>query len=243
VTGRPDRDEPAPRRDEGFLGRWSRLKRTTRPRGDPPPEDRAHSPAAAAVSERAGSGPGPGVQRPRLPGGVPAAVEAPPPSSALSAPETGLDLPPLETLGSHSDFRPFLAPEVSPDLRREALRRLFHLPELNVRDGLTDYWEDYTTFEPLGDLIPHEMRASLEREARRLAEAALDASGGPGPGVSPGARAVAAGTPGEGEGAARDAVAPQRALAGHSGRTGGVPDDTAGVAGGTEPASAGHRGA
>lgn len=86
-----------------------------------------------------------------------------------------VELPPLESLDAHSDFRPFLAPEVSPDLRRQALRKLFHLPEFNVRDGLTDYWEDYTRFEPLGDLVPHEMQAAMEREVRRLAEAAGEA--------------------------------------------------------------------
>ena len=37
-------------------------------------------------------------------------------------------------------------------------------------DGLDDYAEDYTRFEPLGDLVTHEMRRVLERARKALEE-------------------------------------------------------------------------
>jgi hypothetical protein len=153
-------------------------------------------------------------------------------------PGVSLELPPLESLGTHSDFRPFLSPEVSPDLRRQALRRLFHLPEFNVRDGLTDYWEDYTRFEPLGDLLPHEMRAALEREARRLAEAAVDTgSGSPGR-QAPGDGGVAAAG---GEPVPAGAVAPGVPWAAQPERSGPTVG-SADAGGPQDPASAEARG-
>ncbi len=79
-------------------------------------------------------------------------------------------LPPLESLDENSDYRGFLAPEVSEELHRLALRKLFHSSRFQVLDGLNDYDEDYTSFAPLGDLITHEMRRKMEAEAKRLAE-------------------------------------------------------------------------
>ena len=45
-----------------------------------------------------------------------------------------------------------IAMSVSDELRRSALRKLFGLPRFNFCDGLDDYAEDFTRFEPLGDL-------------------------------------------------------------------------------------------
>jgi hypothetical protein len=79
-------------------------------------------------------------------------------------------MPPLESLDEHSDYRGFLSPKVSEELRRSALRKLFRQARFNVCDGLDDYAEDFTSFQPLGDVVTQEMRRLLERERVKLAE-------------------------------------------------------------------------
>lgn len=139
--------EEAPE-DEDFFGRWSRRKHEAR-QVEPPPD---------AGGERAD---GPAVR-----GG------SEPPAELSDA-----DMPPLETLGEDSDYSGFLSSGVSDDLRKLALRKLFHLPSFNIRDGLDDYDEDFRFFEPLGDVITADMRHQMEREAERAKQmAAQDSS-------------------------------------------------------------------
>ena len=59
-----------------------------------------------------------------------------------------------------------------------ALRKLFHLPQFNFRDGLDDYAEDYTNFEPLGDIITADMRHRMERELKALKDRLQTETGG-----------------------------------------------------------------
>lgn len=94
--------------------------------------------------------------------------------------KTDADMPPIEQLTEESDFSDFLSPKVSEALRKQALRKLFHMPSMNIVDGLDDYAEDYTSFAPLGDIIPQEMKRMLDREkakaeARAAAEAEAEA--------------------------------------------------------------------
>ncbi len=76
---------------------------------------------------------------------------------------TDADMPALEGLDAHSDYSGFLSPGVSERLRRRALRKLFHLAQFNVHDGLDDYAEDYTNFAPLGDVLTADLRLQKER--------------------------------------------------------------------------------
>lgn len=80
------------------------------------------------------------------------------------------DMPPISALDENSDYSGFLSERVSETLRRQALRKLFHSPLLNVCDGLDDYAEDFTSFAALGDIITADMRHQValaeEREAR-----------------------------------------------------------------------------
>lgn len=88
---------------------------------------------------------------------------------------TDEDMPALETLHAESDYSGFFNKGVSPELRKKALQHLFRMPKFNIRDGLNDYDEDYTYFEPLGDTITSDMRwhaARKEREAREAEELA-----------------------------------------------------------------------
>ncbi len=80
------------------------------------------------------------------------------------------DMPPINTLNSDSDFSGFMSSGVSDELRNLALRKLFKAPSFNIRDGLDEYDEDYTTFEKLGDLITCDMKHQIEMEAKKKLE-------------------------------------------------------------------------
>ncbi len=92
---------------------------------------------------------------------------AEPAHTALPA-STDSEMPPLESLNETSDYSLFFSPQVSPELRRQALQKLFHSPGFKSGDGLSDYSEDYTCFEPMGELITQEWRHRRQVEAARL---------------------------------------------------------------------------
>jgi len=134
---------------EEFLTRWSRRKSLAR-EGVELPEP---------VDEVAGDSEPP-------PGGAGRGNEDNPP---IAAPELPPELPPIESLGEDSDYSAFLASDVPADLQRKALRKLFQSPKFNVRDGLDDYDLDFSSPEPLGDIVTAEMRHRLRAELERLA--------------------------------------------------------------------------
>jgi len=98
--------------------------------------------------------------------------------TALSEPEdtepllTDDDMPAIPTLTAKSDLSAFFNQGVSAGLRRAALRHVFQLPVYNERDGLNDYDDDFTRFEPLGDTITSDMKWHKERKEREAEEAA-----------------------------------------------------------------------
>ena len=81
------------------------------------------------------------------------------------------DMEPVEELTENSDFSKFMSPGVSDELRNLALRKMFQAPSFNIRDGLDEYDEDYTSFEKLGDIVTADMRHQMEMEAKRKLEA------------------------------------------------------------------------
>jgi hypothetical protein len=97
------------------------------------------------------------------------------PIPAEEAPETtpltDADMPDIDTLAEDSDFTAFMSPGVSDKLRNLALRKLFQAPVFNIRDGLDEYDEDYTSFEKLGDIITCDMKHQVEVQERKLREA------------------------------------------------------------------------
>lgn len=129
---------------EDFINRWARRKAEATARAG----EETESAVPATVEESAPD-------------------EVPPPSEPL----TDDDMPAIETLGEDADVSGFLSPGVSDDLRRAALRKLFHGPKFNICDGLDDYCGDYTKFEPLGDIITADMRFQMQRALERLADA------------------------------------------------------------------------
>jgi hypothetical protein len=179
---------------EGFLGRWSRRKREAHL------PDEVQPPAASSLPEppsgrqaTPADAPGPG-QPPSGRQATPA--EAPGSDEPRTAPQgaqpeasgsgekllTDADMPPLETLDEGSDWSGFLSPGVSQALRKAALRRLFHLPSYNIRDGLNDYDDDFTSFATLGDTVTADMRFHRERElAEERMRAGAEDDGARGP--------------------------------------------------------------
>jgi len=84
---------------------------------------------------------------------------------------TDADMPDIDSLVEDSDFTGFMSPGVSDELRNLALRKLFHAPVFNIRDGLDEYDEDYTTFEKLGDIVTCDMKHQIEVQERKRREA------------------------------------------------------------------------
>ena len=109
---------------DGFLGRWSRRKL----------DERAGLPLEEPV--------------PVVPAPPPAAVAAPvaDPPATEPAPLTLAD---AQSLTLQSDFSPFIARGVAPDVKNAALKTLFTDPHFNVMDGLDIYIDDYTQPSPL----------------------------------------------------------------------------------------------
>jgi hypothetical protein len=132
---------------ESLYGRWSRRKQRQRaglPVSEPEPAAGADSAPAPRSEPRVGE---------------------PPPEAQPEL--TDDDMPDLDTLGEDDDYSPFLSPGVSEKLRAKALRKLFMSSQFNVLDGLNDYDDDFTTFEPLGDIITSDMRHRMEMEAEK----------------------------------------------------------------------------
>ncbi len=132
--------DPSAAPDEGFLSRWSRRKRAA-------PEPSSHSDARADEND---------IAKVSTKDIVENANE-----------KTDADMPPIESLDENSDYSQFLSPKVSQTLRSVALRKLFSAAGFNIRDGLDDYDEDFTSFEPLGNTITADMRYHMEREKEK----------------------------------------------------------------------------
>ncbi len=58
-------------------------------------------------------------------------------------------LPSIESLTPQSDFSAFMAPDISPELRNQAMKKLFTDPHYNVMDRLDIYIDDYNKPDPL----------------------------------------------------------------------------------------------
>ena len=125
---------------ESVLRRWSRRKLEARNDEIPKP--------AAEVSE-ASAEPADADDKPLL---------------------TDADMPPLDSLTEESDFSPFMSKGVSDELRNLALRKLFRSSVFNIRDGLDEYDDDFTTFEKLGDIVTADMKHQIEMQQQKLRE-------------------------------------------------------------------------
>ncbi len=88
----------------------------------------------------------------------------------VEPPLTDEDMPAIESLTESSDYSGFLSPQVSDELRRVALRKLFNAAVFNQRDGLDDYDDDFTSFAKLGDIITSDMQHQIDLAKEKLKE-------------------------------------------------------------------------
>ena len=120
----------------GFLGRWARRKADAR-EGKTLSEPPAQAPSTAVAPNTAQ-------------GQAQALREVPPPEPQ----EPGQTVPALtledaRALTPESNFSPFMARQVSPEVRNAAMKKLFADPHFNVMDGLDTYIDDYSLPDPL----------------------------------------------------------------------------------------------
>jgi hypothetical protein len=136
-------DEPA-----GFLGRWSRRKvdiakgkTLEEPVVATPPATDGKVPAAPAAQSQAPQEP------------LANALENPPEQKSLT-------LADARQLTKDSDFKPFMAGDVTPDVRNAAMKQLFTDPHFNVMDGLDTYIDDYSRSEPIPESMLRQMTSA-----------------------------------------------------------------------------------
>jgi ferredoxin len=148
--------------NEGFLSRWSRRKQES-----PEEQSEALEPTTELLTEsNTRRSPDDRIlnsPQSELESGASPNNEVPPPL-------TDEDMPDLEKMDQHSDYSGFMSSKVSDGLRKLALRKLFQGDDFNIRDGLDEYDDDYTKFEPLGDIVTSDMKHMIEVEARRELE-------------------------------------------------------------------------
>jgi hypothetical protein len=122
---------------EGFLQRWSRRK--VQGEAAPPEEPRPPKAEPPQVVPAAGSKP------PELP----VAADANPDAAAQQAEAPPLTLEDTRSLTPESDFKPFMARSVAPEVRNAAMKKLFADPHFNVMDRMDVYIDDYSNPAPL----------------------------------------------------------------------------------------------
>ena len=172
---------------EGFLARWSQRKQDLaagRPLAEPAPPP---------VAPRAGA------QGPATPvAGMPPAVVQQCSDSTVASPAAPADAPAppvladVQRLTPESDFRPFLARSVAPEVRNAAMKKLFADPHFNIMDRLDTYIDDYSLPDPMPESMLRQLVSgkflNLFQEQPPEAGAGDDANG-------PAGQSVASSTP------------------------------------------------
>ena len=131
----------------GFLGRWARRK-TDVLQGKPLQEPAIAEAPAAAAAGVAGASPSVPPQ---------AASDSQRAPDAAQPAEQILSLEDVKTLTQDSDFKPFMARNVGPDVRNAAMKKLFADPQFNVMDGLDIYIDDYSKSDPIPESMLRKM--------------------------------------------------------------------------------------
>lgn len=124
----------------GFLSRWARRKTDVlhgRPMDEPAVLPVAPVNSAVPALAHTGSGAVPETQTP--------------------APEKLLSLDDVKLLTQESDFTPFMARSVGPEVRNAAMKKLFTDPHYNVMDGLDIYIGDYSIADPIPESMLRQM--------------------------------------------------------------------------------------
>jgi len=145
---------------EGFLGRWSQRKQAQRA------GKALDEPATQSVSVVVDAS---STNHPTL-GPHPVPVKAPPDADPINqggaagpaspAQVAPLSLDDVQRLTTESDFKPFVARGVSPEVRNAAMKKLFTDPHYNVMDRLDIYIDDYSQPDPLPQSMLRQMASA-----------------------------------------------------------------------------------
>jgi hypothetical protein len=144
----------------GFLGRWARRKADAL-QGSPLDEPVAPVKTGAVPGTEAELAPP--VQAEMMP------VAAPSPGNAGGADaanprelpkKPALSLDDVKLLTKDSDFKPFMASDVGPEVRNAAMKKLFADPHFNVMDGLDIYIDDYSKSDPIPESMLRQMASA-----------------------------------------------------------------------------------
>ena len=179
------REAMSDEQSDGFLGRWSRRKvqaRTGQPLAEPsvPPVAAVPAPAPAVDDLEVFESNRPPAPADNAQAAINNEVEEPAPT-----------LDDVKALTIDSDFQPFVARSVAPEVRNAAFKKLFADPHFNVMDGLDIYIDDYTQPDPLPASMLKQMASA---KFLRLVEDEPEVpAGAPPAGAQPGAEGSADG--------------------------------------------------
>jgi hypothetical protein len=123
---------------EGFFSRWSRRKEAVR-EGKAVEAEPVEIPPAAPFA----------VTAPAAAPSAAAVAPMPEPAAPVAERPPAPTLEDVQSLTPGADFSRFVAPEVAPDVKNAALRKLFADPHFNRMDGLDVYIDDYGKPDPL----------------------------------------------------------------------------------------------
>lgn len=137
----------------GFLSRWARRKADVR---QGKPLDEPALVAKPVPIAGAGAAPAPPGSTEPVPAGAPSSG-----TGAAEQPETKtLSLDDVRLLTQDSDFKPFMAGKVGPEVRNAAMKKLFADPHFNVMDGLDIYIDDYSKSDPIPESMLRQMSSA-----------------------------------------------------------------------------------
>jgi hypothetical protein len=162
---------------DGFLGRWSKRKLEVKEGKTVEPEPAAQPAPPPQVISEGELGEQPLPQAGATERAVPAAAEQPPPT-----------LEDVKALTADSDFTRFAAPDVAPEVKNAALKKLFSDPHYNIMDRLDVYIDDYSQPDPMPQSMVRQLASvkflglfatEEEQEQAQAARQARDVSNNP----------------------------------------------------------------
>ena len=137
--------KPATQAAEPFLSRWARVKQSgAAPMETPMPNSSIGAPLEPKRPEDAH------------------------PEPTLPDETAPVPLPALDSLTPQSDYSPFMAKDVDPQLRNLAMKKLFTDPHYNIMDRMDIYIDDYSTHAPLPLDVVRQM--SISKAMRLFAD-------------------------------------------------------------------------
>lgn len=131
---------------EGFFDRWSRRKQQARAEEAPAVAPTEVQPDAVPPVQPVLQDAPLAVAPPAQPG----EPDAPPPPTLADTTDLTID----------SDFKPFMAKGVAPEVKNAAFKKLFADPHFNVMDRMDIYIDDYSIPSPLPESVLRQMASA-----------------------------------------------------------------------------------